>query len=313
MGAYTENEPEDASSLNSAPVRENLTALFEGDFQPLRVRAQTTPDMTLQVEDDNDRAYVSGNIPIDFTGGNSPSFTAPANANEKRIDLLTLNISGYLEILPGTSTTGTPSPPDYPSDKMVLAEIYQRYGMSGIKNIDDGTNGYIFKIRSPLFNLGGGTPVGAIMPYGGSTAPTGFLLCDGTTGLDSTSDTSLATLYAVIGTTFGGTGASDFDLPDMRGNFPLGKDNMGGSSRNRVTSGSADSIGGQNGSENHTLTTAQIPAHTHTYTYKTSGVSGGSSGSVWSGASSQSTGSAGSGNAHNNMPPYMALNYIMKK
>lgn len=153
--AVEKGEPQTDAALASANVRTNLDGLFEGDFEPLRVRAQGTPDMTVQVEDDNSRSYVDGNIPLDFAGGNSPTFTAPAGASEKQIDILTLNSSGTLAITSGTPTTGTPVPPTYPTDKMVLAEIYLRNGMSSIKNTDDATNGYIFKVRSPLFNLGG--------------------------------------------------------------------------------------------------------------------------------------------------------------
>ena len=60
-------------------------------------------------------------------------------------------------------------------------------------------------------------PVGGILPYGGATAPTGYLLCDGT----SYDTTTYATLYAVIGYTFGGA-AANFNVPDMRGVFPKG-------------------------------------------------------------------------------------------
>ena len=147
--AVVKGEPQTDAPLASANVRTNVDSLFEGDFEPLRVRAQSTPDMTVAVEDDNSRAYVQGNTALDFAGGNSPGFTAPLNANEKQIDILTLNTSGTLAITSGTPTTGTPVPPAYPSDKMVLAEIYLRNGMSSIKNTDDATNGYIFKVRSP--------------------------------------------------------------------------------------------------------------------------------------------------------------------
>lgn len=161
-------------------------------------------------------------------------------------------------------------------------------------------------------------PPGMITPYGGSTAPTGWLLCDGTTGKNSVSDTTLADLYTAIGTTFGGTGAADFDLPDMRGNMPLGKDNMGGSSRNRVTDTEADTVGSEAGSQTHALTEAELAAHTHT-TASFSTVDGSDDrfttaigDSTGSAGSSPPTSSTGSGTAHENMSPYMTLNYIIK-
>lgn len=157
-GDFIKGEPQTSSSLNSSNVRTNADAVFEGDLEPLRVTAQSSPDMTVAVASDNDRAYVTGNTPIDFTGGNSGTFTMPAGGGEKEIDLLTLDSAGALGIITGTPTTGTPSPPTYPSNKMVLAEIYLRNGGTVIKNTDDSTNGYIFKARTPLFNLGGDIP-----------------------------------------------------------------------------------------------------------------------------------------------------------
>lgn len=176
------------------------------------------------------------------------------------------------------------------------------------------------------------SPAGILSPYAGATAPSGWLLCDGTTGLDSTVDTSLADLYAVIGTTFGGTGANDFDLPDMRGNFPLGKDDMGGASRNRVTDTEADTIGDEAGAQTHTLTTAEIPAHSHPLQGNSANPgnqafgAGNIFGSADSGgdnymrtlaADTQNTAAIGNntggGGAHENMSPYMTFNYIIKK
>lgn len=157
---------------------------------------------------------------------------------------------------------------------------------------------------------------GIIVPYGGSTAPGGWLLCDGTTGLNSTTDLTLADLYAVIGTTFGGTGAADFDLPDMRGNFPLGKDNMGGVSRNRVTHTNADTVGAEEGAETHTLVESEMPAHTHVQNLSTSA----GAVTVATGVASRTidtngpaTDSTGGDGAHENMSPYMTLNYLIKK
>jgi microcystin-dependent protein len=64
-------------------------------------------------------------------------------------------------------------------------------------------------------------PVGSIMPYGGTTAPDGWLICDGT----AVSRTTYADLFTVVGTAFGGgDGVTTFNLPDLRGTFLRGRD-----------------------------------------------------------------------------------------
>ena len=63
------------------------------------------------------------------------------------------------------------------------------------------------------------TPVGSINLYAGSTAPTGWLICDGS----AVSRTTYANLFSVIGTTYGtGDGSTTFNLPNLKRRFPLG-------------------------------------------------------------------------------------------
>lgn len=62
-------------------------------------------------------------------------------------------------------------------------------------------------------------PIGLILPYGGSSAPTNWFLCDGS----AKSRTTYASLFAVIGTAYGsGDGSTTFNVPDMRGRAPVG-------------------------------------------------------------------------------------------
>lgn len=108
------------------------------------------------------------------------------------------------------------------------------------------------------------TPVGALMPYAGNTAPSGWLLADGS----AVSRTTYASLFAVLGTTYGaGDGSTTFNLPDLRGRVPAGKDDMGGVAANRLTSGGSGvdgvTLGAQGGSETHTLLSSEIPSHAH--------------------------------------------------
>lgn len=97
----------------------------------------------------------------------------------------------------------------------------------------------------------GGVPIGSIMAFGGATVPTGWLLCYG----QVVSRTTYALLFAIIGIAYGaGDGSTTFNLPDLRGRIPLGKDDMGGSPANRVTdavSGITGATLGASGGDEH--------------------------------------------------------------
>lgn len=93
-----------------------------------------------------------------------------------------------------------------------------------------------------------GVATGAVIPFAGASAPTGYLLCDGT----AVSRTTYATLFALIGTTYGvGDGSTTFNMPDCRGRFPLGK----------AAAGTGSVLASTGGSLDHTHTG---PSHTHT-------------------------------------------------
>jgi microcystin-dependent protein len=90
-------------------------------------------------------------------------------------------------------------------------------------------------------------PTGGIVLYGASSAPTGFLLCDGSIVARAT----YADLFSIIGTTYGaGNGSTTFGLPDLRGRFPLGL----------AASGTGAVLGETGGLIDHVHTG---PSHTH--------------------------------------------------
>lgn len=155
-------------------------------------------------------------------------------------------------------------------------------------------------------------PAGAVLPYAVNSAPSGWLLCYG----QEVSRTTYAALFAAIGTTYGvGDGSSTFNVPDLRGRVIAGIDNLGGSSANTITDSNADSMGGEFGSETHTLTEAELPAHNHDITtYDGAGSSGKpSDGNAAGGAGTTATSeNAGSGSAHNNVQPTTFMAYIIK-
>lgn len=168
------------------------------------------------------------------------------------------------------------------------------------------------------------TPTGVILPFGGTSAPTDFLLCYG----QSISTSTYADLFSTIGYTYGGSGSS-FNVPDLRGRVVAGQDDMGGSSANRLTGQSGglngDTLGGTGGAETHTMTTSEMPTHSHGITSSATldggsppggffphGSSFGTAGNLSQIGVSLSIDNTGGGQAHNNVQPTLILNYIIK-
>jgi microcystin-dependent protein len=158
--------------------------------------------------------------------------------------------------------------------------------------------------------------VGEIRLFAGNFAPVGWAFCDGT--LLSIAENDV--LFALIGTTYGGDGQVTFALPDMRGRVPVHQ-GLGPGLSPRV-------IGEKSGAENVTLQPTQLPSHNHVLNATTTAAgASGASGSLLA-ANKAGTNfygstpgggamapaaltSAGSGQAHNNMAPYLGLNFII--
>jgi microcystin-dependent protein len=168
-------------------------------------------------------------------------------------------------------------------------------------------------IADPAASSVTAVPAGGILAYGAAAAPSGFLLCDGS----AVSRATYAALFAIIGTTFGaGDGSSTFNLPDMRGKFPIGK----------ATAGTGSTLGGSGGAIDHTHTG---PAHTHSVTVPRTGwgavnvnpdvagellVGGGSGLNNYmpTGDQAVTSASGGTGNTGASNPPFVSVNFIIK-
>lgn len=193
----------------------------------------------------------------------------------------------------------------------------------------------------PIQGVAPATPTGVLLPFAGSAAPGGWLLADGT----PISRTTYAALFAVIGTTYGvGDGSTTFNLPNMQGRIPVGRD---------AAQTEFDTLGETGGAKTVALSTAEMPSHAHVQNAHThgqdyhshtshidgnvvgynGGVAGGfyfggnqapshydytgfsatdtlSGGAIQSATPTEQT--AGSGTAHQNLQPYTVLNYIIK-
>ena len=191
--------------------------------------------------------------------------------------------------------------------------------MSNARNLSDIVGG---NFNIPVGSLGNApNPIdaGTIVSWAKDSTPTGWLQCDGS----AVSRTTYADLFTAIGTTYGsGDGSTTFNLPDLRGRTVCGKDNMGGSAANRITSAvtvDGTTLGQTGGSQSHTLTAGEMPAHRHGAEYnngETNDYVGGSSAAYGLQATSNSVNinwtSTGSGNAHSNIQPLLIALYIIK-
>lgn len=105
-----------------------------------------------------------------------------------------------------------------------------------------------YVVNVDIGGAGGTRLVGEIIAYGGGTAPTGWLICNGS----AVSRATYAALFAVLSDTYGvGDGSTTFNLPDLAGRGPFGADG----SHPRGETGGLEQI---------TLTTGNLPGHTHT-------------------------------------------------
>ena len=144
-------------------------------------------------------------------------------------------------------------------------------------------------------------PCGAVLPFAGSSIPSNWLLCDGSSLLRA----SYPSLFAAIGTTYGAADGTHFNLPNMKGKVPVGLD----SSQTEF-----DALGETGGAKTHTLIIAEMPSHSHTGSQWNGGAGGSAVHAPSNGNTSGSiaTDSTGGGVAHNNLQPYITLYYIIR-
>ena len=151
--------------------------------------------------------------------------------------------------------------------------------------------------------------IGEIRMFGGNFAPVGWAFCNGALmAIDQNT-----ALFQLIGTTYGGDGQTTFALPDLQSRVP-------------VHVGPGFALGQNGGVETVTLTSSQIPAHSHVPQANPNvGTQSGPGGGVWSPSSLNqfssaapsvtmapaALGSAGGSQPHDNMAPFLVVNFIL--
>lgn len=219
-------------------------------------------------------------------------------------------------------TTTVASSGDSMSGTLSMGSNFITNLLNPVNPQDAATKNYVDTVAGGGGGGGGGANVvGEIKMFAGASAPLEWLICNGS----AISRTTYSDLFSIIGTTYGsGDGSTTFNIP----NFV-----------NRVGIGAAGlyPLASTGGADSTTLTAANMPAHTHSFSATTSGtntvgsgtttiqpgVAGGEGGGpspvdVSNNTSvshthsvSGTTGSAGSGTSFTNLPPYLAVNYII--
>ena len=296
-----------------------------------------------------------GNFTGSFTGalsgnisGSAARLASPTTFNISGDVITTVGLDFDGQTQGGSATFNTIISPDFITSKTAVTDSLLT---DTILIYRTGTNAGLKKVTKEAFVSNIPTvPVGAIFPFAGTVIPSGYLLCDG----GEVTISEYPQLYSTIGYTYKDfnslIGAGTFAVPDLRGRFPLGKDNMdngntvpqkdnpsilrdaGGGSANRVTDVSADVIGNHAGTESTVLAVTNLPDHKHNMKtnaaqYYAAGIPGGSvdpDAEANKGMPTTSSGygirNSGSvdvpvnttmGQAFSTMNPYLTINYII--
>lgn len=323
---WTTNGTGDGQAYASSEWTNIWRSLFFGradsDSGPIRNSGDGTNE-TLYVEDTSPvsaavyvrpgRALVHGTF---YENDSTETVAISPNASgNPRIDIVCLEKDWTaqtvrLAVVEGTPAA-SPTPPTLTQTNGVLWQIPLAHVAvaNGFVTISDAN---ITDARH--FILGPGDVVGEVKDCAATTAPEGFVFAYG----QAVSRTvRYDRLFGETSTTYGvGDGSTTFNLPDLRGRVGAGRDDMGGVAASRITAGGAPGVNGtvlgdSGGVEEHQLTTAEMPAHTHAVASATNQGETGTTRRI-PGSVDSSTGSAGGDTAHTNLQPTLILNKIIR-
>jgi microcystin-dependent protein len=213
---------------------------------------------------------------------------------------------GFSEGNPNTGVRGTILTAKWLDDlQRNLVEVIKRAGTG----MTDGGHEDLFRAIEQMIDLAipnSAIGSGTILMFGGASAPSQWLLCNGA----EVNRSAYQPLFDVIGTTYGiGNGTTTFNLPDLRGRVAIGA-GQGQSLANRA-------LASKGGEEAHILTVNEMPTHTHNLHAWRRHISGNDD-DLDASVLTSTTGltgyidPVGGGIAHNTMPPYLTLNFIIK-
>jgi len=215
------------------------------------------------VKADTFEGFFNGSVSGTING----TASSAAKLNNKTVFEMTGDVSSDPITFDGagdlTKTFTTTLSDRFISDKSVV--VTPQTGDELLINRTQGDGGLFRISQSNLLKGVPKNPVGMIVPFAGEVAPAGWYLCDG----KELRQTEATELFNVIGFKFkdplsmSNSPATFFSLPDFRGRFLLGADNMGGLPADTVTNTNADNIGGSSGSEFKDIKIENLPEHEH--------------------------------------------------
>ena len=254
------------------------------------VSGTNTGDVTLAT--DSGLALTSGQTGL-YIG--TPSSITPSSSNAVTTNTHTHAISGFVLTGGGSHLTAGTTTVDSTATLAIAAGASFTVASGATFTSDKlAVNDTDIPNKAYVDNR---VPTGTILEYAGFSAPNGFLLCLGQSVLRST----FADLFAIIGTTYGHVDGTHFNIPNKQGKVSVGAN---------LTSYQLGTTGGE---ATHTLTLIEMPPHAHSYFHvQYNAGSGGSSPLCSTQGYADITSSEGSGGAHNNMQPFIAMNFMIK-
>lgn len=245
-----------------------------------------------------------------YVGSDKPTYLGDYNTDMSKIDSAINTAKTTADAASTAATnaqTAAESAQTTANTAVTNAAAAQTTANGAVSNIGDLTNLQTFNKNNLVTAINELImPAGSIMPYAGSTAPDGYILCDGS----AVSRSIYSKLFTAIGTTYGsGDGSNTFNVPNLKGKVVVGYNS---------NETEFNSLGVTGGEKTHILTVDEIPSHDHDIRYSLEGVAHSGSGNNLVGK--QNTGDnwdkhdaqTGGGQAHNNLQPYIVLNYIIK-